>query len=156
MPCPHRIVAEHDSLVPNRDLGEFLHPLELVCDLRNDAIVVSEDEMNTAATNSLAIGERHLRPAHAEVAQEVQLIFSLHALVEPGEDHVVHFRSAIEWTVAVSNDVGMTEVEIGREPRSLHSLTIMVPVPPHPRSGPTTRFASGDQAECVCVCASAP
>lgn len=78
MPDPHRVLAEHDGLIANVDLCDFLYPDELVHDLLDDAVVVAENEMDFFAADLLPVCRCDLRAADAEVAEEVEFVVGLH------------------------------------------------------------------------------
>lgn len=59
------------------DFGEFLHPGERFWNHSNHTLVVAEDEVDAAVSDSLMVGKGHPRLARAEVAELVEFTFSL-------------------------------------------------------------------------------
>ena len=62
MPDSHRVVAEHDGLIANVDLGDFFDPDELVHDVFDDAVVVAKNEVDLLAANLLPVTKATLGP----------------------------------------------------------------------------------------------
>ena len=73
-PDSHGIVAKHNRLLSNVDLGDFLDPHELIFDLPNHPIMIPRCEVDSLAPNPLPVSERDLGSARAEITQEVEFV----------------------------------------------------------------------------------
>src|SRR4051794_5517338 len=120
VPHPHRVVAEHDQLIPDLDFGKLLPPAELSGDLLGSCIVVTLDEEDVLAADSTAVREGVLPVSAAEVAEKVNRVSLGDASIQPCEYLVVHVGYSRERPVAVANDVLMSEVKVGGEPDLRH------------------------------------
>ena len=102
MPDAHCVAAQNNWLIANIDLGDFLQPHELAGNFLNRAVVVAKDQVNLFTAYPLPVGQRGFGPAHAEVADKVDLIVCLHAFVERVEDSLVDFGCIGEGAIAIT------------------------------------------------------
>jgi hypothetical protein len=95
--------------------------LELSCRL----VVIAFDKMNRFAVQPLAIGCYVFRSPQTEIAEEIQNVICFRTCIHAVRDCIVHFMSVLERTIAVPDDVEMSEVKVGREPNVTH-LSMLV------------------------------
>src|SRR4051794_26411794 len=116
VPHPHRVVAEHDQLIPDLDFGKLLPPAELGGDLLSACIVVALDEEDVLAADSPAVRQGVLSVSAAEVAEKVNRVRFGDASIHSCQDLVVHVGYCDKRPIAVANDVLMSKVKVGGEP----------------------------------------
>lgn len=85
-------------------------------------VVVAFDEVDCFAVDPLAIGRDLFDSPQAEISKEIEHVIRLHTFVQTVCDHLVHFLSSRKGTIAVPNDIEVTEVKVGCEPNIAHSL----------------------------------
>ena len=84
--------------------------------------MIAFNEMDSFAVQTLAIGCNLFDAAHAEIAEKIQRVVWLNALVQSIRDARIHLFRCRERSIAVANDIEMTEVKVGREPSVSHTL----------------------------------
>ena len=80
-------------------------------------VVIAFNEMDLFTVQTLSIGRHLFNAAHTEIAEEIQRVVCLDALVHPIRDARIHLFRARKRTIAIADDVEVPEVKIGREPR---------------------------------------
>jgi hypothetical protein len=88
--------------------------------LPRGSVVISVDEVDRLAGKLIAIEDDGLGPAHAEVPEEVEHVTGLNRRIHAIHDGSVHLPSVYERTIAIPNNVEVSEVEIGSEPNFSH------------------------------------
>ena len=96
--------------------------LEFSCNL----VVIALNKVDCPAGQPLPISGHLFRSPHAKVAKEIENIIRLNARIHSAEDSSVHLLRICKWTIAVPNDVEVSEVKVGREPNVMHNLILDV------------------------------
>src|SRR5574342_666641 len=128
VPYAHRVVAEHDALRSDGDVGHVLGPdpvLEEALVLAQHLVVVAEHEVLLAA-ESLHDRRRAVGVAEREVAEVVHDVAGTHARVPVVDDRLVHLVDVGERSPAVLDDVAVTEVCVAREPDLLRHDALLL------------------------------
>jgi hypothetical protein len=84
------------------------------------SVVISVDEVDRLAGNLIAIEGDCLWSSHAEVPEEIEHVIRLHRRIHALHNSRVHLMRACERTVAVTNDVEVPEMKVGRKPSVNH------------------------------------
>ena len=72
--------------------------------------------MDRLAVQALAIGRHLFNAAHAEIPKEIERIVWLDVRVHPIRDARIHLFRVLKRTLAIVDDVEVSEVKIGCEP----------------------------------------
>jgi len=91
-------------------------------ELSHCSVVIAFSKVNCPARQPLPIGGYLFCLSHAEVAEKIEDVIRLDTRIHTVRNRIVHLLRVCERTVAVSNDVEVSEVEVGREPNVTHSL----------------------------------
>ena len=83
-------------------------------------VVVSLDKMDRFAVQALAISRHLFNAAHAKIPKKIERIVWFDVCVHPVRDVRIHLFRARKRTIAIANDVEVSEVKIGREPSISH------------------------------------
>jgi hypothetical protein len=89
-------------------------------------VVIAFSEVNTPARQPPSIGGYLFRLSHAEVAEKIEDVIRLDTRIHTVSNRIVHLLRVCKRTVAVPNDVEVSEVEVGREPNVTHSSFSLV------------------------------
>src|ERR1035437_818429 len=76
--------------------------------------------MDRLALQALTIGRHLFNAAHAKIPKKIERIVWLDVRVHPIRDARIHLFRALKRTIAIADDVEVSEVEIGCEPRIGH------------------------------------
>jgi hypothetical protein len=126
-PDLHGIVTENDPLLTHPNFGERTPRGEQVLYLSSRIVVISVDEVDGLAGNLIAIEGNCFWSSHAEVPEEIEHVVWLHRRIHAFDDRLVHLLRVRERTVAVSNDVEVPEMKVGRKPGVSHDDVIQEP-----------------------------
>lgn len=99
--------------------------LELSCRL----VVITFDKMNCLAVQPLSISCYVFRSSQTKVAEEIQNVICLRTGIHAVCDCFVHLMSVRERTIAVPDNVEMSEVKVGCEPNVTH-ISMLVSMQP--------------------------
>jgi hypothetical protein len=94
--------------------------------------VIAFNEVGLFAVQTLAVGRNLFDAAHAEIPKEIQHVVWLDALVHPIRDARIHLSRGRERPIAVSNDIEVPKMKIGREPGISHNLIMKQPIHKRP------------------------
>ena len=78
--------------------------------------MVSLNKMDRLAVQALAIGRHLFNAAHAKIPQKIERVVWLDVRVHPIHDVRIHLFRARKRTIAIADDVEVSEVKIGCEP----------------------------------------
>jgi len=84
-------------------------------------IVIAVDEMDGLAEQQMTIRRHVVRLAETEVSEEVKRVVGLHAGVQSIHNRLIHLPRICEWAIAVSNDVEVSKMKIGRKQSVSHN-----------------------------------
>ena len=83
-------------------------------------VVVPLDEMDGLASQPLSILRHVSGAAKAKVSEEVERIARLHTGIHTLHNRFVHLMRIGERALAETNDVGVSQMKVGREPNVSH------------------------------------
>jgi hypothetical protein len=78
--------------------------------------MVSLDKMDRLAVQELAIRSHLLNASHAKIPKKIERIVWLDVCVHPIRDARIHLFRVLKRTLAIADDVEVSEVKIGCEP----------------------------------------
>jgi hypothetical protein len=78
--------------------------------------MVSLNKMDRLAVQELAIGRHLFNAAHAEIPKKIERIVWFDVRVHPIRDARIHLFRVLKRTIAIADDVEVSEVKIGCEP----------------------------------------
>ena len=90
--------------------------LNFLCSL----VVIAVDEMDCLASQPMTIRRRTIRLAETEVSEEVKRVVGLHIGVQSIHNHLIHLPRICERAIAISNDVEVSKMKVGRKPSVSH------------------------------------
>src|SRR5665213_1327044 len=83
-------------------------------------VVIAIDEMDGLASEPLAICRHAIVLAETEISEEIKRVVWLHAGVQSIHNHFIHLPCIRERAIAISNDVEVSKVKVGRKPSVSH------------------------------------
>ena len=83
-------------------------------------VVIAVDEMDVLASQPIAVCRHIVMLAETEISEKIQYVVGLHAGVKSIHDHVIHLPCICEWARAISDDVEVSKVKVGRKPSVGH------------------------------------
>jgi len=115
-------MAKNDSLLAHMDFGQGTPGSKDALGFARNLVMVSLDKMDRLAVQALAIGRHLFNAAHAKIPKEIERIVWLDVRVHPIRDARIHLFRVLKRTIAIANDVEVSEVKIGCEPGIGHVL----------------------------------
>jgi len=119
-PNLHRIMAKNDSLLANMNLGQRTPRREEMLKLPRRLIVIAVDEMDGLASQPIAVCRRAVVLAETEISEEIKRVVGLHEGIQAIHNHLIHLPRICERAIAISDDVEVSKVKVGREPSVSH------------------------------------
>jgi len=113
-------MAKNDPLLANRNLGQRTPRREEMLKLPRRLVVIAVDEMDGLASQPIAVCRHVVVLTETEISEEIQCVVGLHAGVQSIHNHLIHLPRIRERAIAVSNDVEVSKVKIGRKPSVGH------------------------------------
>jgi hypothetical protein len=83
-------------------------------------VVIAVNEMDGLASQPIAVCRHIVMLAETEISEKIQYVVGLYAGVQSIHDHVIHLPCICEWALAISDDVEVSKVEVGRKPSVSH------------------------------------
>ena len=83
-------------------------------------VVIAVDEMDGLASQPLAICRHAIVLAETEISEEIHRVIWLHKGIQSIHDHLIHLPRIGERAIAISDDVEVSKVKVGREPSVSH------------------------------------
>jgi hypothetical protein len=83
-------------------------------------VVIAVDEMDGMASQPIAICRHIIRLAKTEISKEIKRVVGLHAGVQSIHNHLIHLPRICERAIAISDDVEVSKVKVGRKPSVGH------------------------------------
>ena len=83
-------------------------------------VVIAVNEMDGLASQPLAICRHAIVLAETEISEEIQCVIGLHAGVQSIHNHLIHLPRICERAIAISDDVEVSKVKVGRKPSVSH------------------------------------
>jgi hypothetical protein len=113
-------MAKNDPLFANGNLGQRTPGREEMLKFPRRLVVVAVDEMDSLASQPIAICRHLVMLAETEISEKIQCVVGLHAGVQSIHDHLIHLPRIRERAIAISDDVEMSKVKVGRKPSVSH------------------------------------
>jgi len=113
-------MAKNDPLLANRNLGQRTPRREEVLKLPRRLVVIAVDEMNGLASHPIAVRRHVVMLAETKISEEIQCVIWLHKGIQSIHNHLIHLLRICERAIAISNDVEVSKVKVGREPSVSH------------------------------------
>jgi len=120
VPDAHRVMAKNDSLFAHMNLGQGTPGSKQALGLVRHFVMVPLNKMDRLAVQVLAIGRDFFNAAHAEIPKKIERIVWLDVRVHPIRDVRIHLFRVLKRTLAIADDVEVSEVKIGCEPSIGH------------------------------------
>src|ERR1035438_2508903 len=83
-------------------------------------VVIAVDEMDGPTSQPIAICRHVVMLAETEISEEIQCVVRLHAGIQPIHNHLIHLTRIGEWAIAISDDVEVSKMKVGRKPSVSH------------------------------------
>jgi hypothetical protein len=98
-------------------------------ELSHRSVVIAFSEVDSSARQPLPIDGHLFRLSHANVTEKIKDVIRLDTRIHSVRNRIVHLLRVCKRTLAVSNDVEVSEVEVGREPNVTHDLILVGDLP---------------------------
>ena len=121
IPDPQGIVAQHDGVAVDRNLGQIVEPGKLLFQLASLFVVISGHGKDLLTADPATVCDNACGVSHTEVAQKVEDVIRFHRGVKAIENCLIHLSDSREGPAAKADDVGMPKMEIGGEPSAWHT-----------------------------------
>ena len=119
-PDARRVMAKNNSLLASMNLRQRTPRSKSTLEFARHLVVIAFNEMDSFAVQTLAIGCNLFNAAHAEIAEKIQRVVWLDALVQSIRDARIHLFRACKRSITVANDIEVPEVKVGCEPSISH------------------------------------
>ena len=83
-------------------------------------VVIAVDEMDGLASQAVAICRHAVVLAETKISEKIQCVVGLHKGIQAIHNHFIHLPRICERAIAISDDVEVPEVKVGREPDVSH------------------------------------
>ena len=113
-------MAKNDPLLANMNLGQRTPRREEMLKLPRRLVVIAVDEMDGLASEPIAICCHAIVLAETEISEEIKCVLGLHTGVQSIHNHLIHLPRICERAIAISDDVEVSKVKVGREPSVSH------------------------------------
>jgi len=120
IPDAHSVVAKHDPLAVDGDLGEVIEPKEVLREFSGLLVMIARHEVDLPATNLPPICECSSAVADAKISDEVKNIARFNVGIQAVKDHAIHLFNVGKGTIAVLDDVAVPEMEVRCKPNIRH------------------------------------
>jgi hypothetical protein len=87
-------------------------------------VVISRHRKDLPALNPSPIRPNPRLASHTKITQEIKNIIEFHGRIQPVDNCLVHLFGGRKRPTAVADDIGVSEMEIGGEPRAWHRLNL--------------------------------
>ena len=84
-------------------------------------VVIAVYEMDGLASQPVAVCRHVVVLAETKISEETKRVVGLHAGVQSIHNRLIHLPRICEWAIAVSNDVEVSKMKIGRKPSVSHN-----------------------------------
>ena len=119
-PDAHGVVAKDDALIADMNLRKGAPRGKEGLTLTSRLIVISLDEMDRLARDSIAMSLYVLRASETKISEEIKGISWLHAGIQSFDHGFVHFSRVRKRAIAEADDIEMPEMKICSEPSISH------------------------------------
>ena len=113
-------MAKYDPLLANRNLGQRTPRREEMLKLPRRLVVIAVDKMDGLASQPAAVRRHAVVLAETEISEEIQCVIGLHKGIQAIHNHLIHLLCIRERAIAISDDVEVSKVKVGREPSVGH------------------------------------
>ena len=119
-PNLHRVMAKNDPLFADGDLGQRTPRREEMLKLSRRLVVIAVDEMDGLASQAVAICRHAVVLAETKISEKIQCVVGLHTGVQSIHNHLIHLPRICKRAIAISDDVEVSKVKVGRKPSVSH------------------------------------
>ncbi|HEY5211553.1 MAG TPA: hypothetical protein VIJ38_00865 [Acidobacteriaceae bacterium] len=84
-------------------------------------VVIAVYEMDGLASQPVAVCRHVVVLAETKISEETKRVVGLHAGVQSIHNHLIHLSRIRERAIAISNDVEVSKVKVGRKPSVSHN-----------------------------------
>jgi hypothetical protein len=109
-------MAENNSLLTHMNFGQRTPGSKDALGFARHFVMVSLDKIDRLAVQTLAICRHFFNASHAKISKKIERIVWLDVRVHPIRDARIHLFRVLKRTIAIENDVEVSEVKIGCEP----------------------------------------
>ena len=113
-------MAKNDPLLANMNLGQRTPRREEMLKLPCRLVVIAVDEMDGLASEPIAICRHAIVLAETEISEEIKRVLWFHEGIQSIQNHLIHLSRICEGAIAVSDDVEVSKVKVGRKPSVSH------------------------------------
>ena len=113
-------MAKYDPLLANRNLGQRTPRREEMLKLPRRLVVIAVDKMDGLASQPAAVRRHAVVLAETEISEKIKRVVWLHTGIQSIHNHLIHLPSICERTIAISDDVEVSKVKVGRKPSVSH------------------------------------
>jgi hypothetical protein len=113
-------MAKNDLLLANINARQRTPRREEMLKLPRRLVVIAVDEMDGLASQPVAICRHAVVLAETEISEKIQCVVWLYKGVQSIHNNLIHLPRICEWAIAISNDVEVSKVKVGREPSVSH------------------------------------
>ena len=111
-------------------------------------IVIAVDEMDGIASQSVTIRRHAVVLAETEISEKIKRVVWLHTGIQSIHNHLIHLPRIRERAIAISNDVEVSKVKIGRKPNVGHDDDY-AGVPPYCLCGQPSSASTAKAIHCA-------
>ncbi len=83
-------------------------------------VVIAVDEMDGLASQAVAICRHAVVLAETKISEKIQCVVGLHKSIQSIHNDLIHLPRICERAIAISDDVEVSKVEVGRKPSVGH------------------------------------
>ena len=113
-------MAKYDPLLANRNLGQRTPRREEMLKLPRCLVVIAVDEMDGLASQPIAVCRHVVVLAETEISEKIKRVVWLHTGIQSIHNHLIHLPRICEGAIAISDDVKVSKVIVGRKPSVSH------------------------------------
>ena len=115
-------MAQNDLLLANMNVRQRTPRREEMLKLPRRLVVIAVDEMDGLASQPIAVCRHVVMLAETEISEEIQCVVGLHTGIQSIHNHLIHLPRIRERAIAISDDVEMSKVKVGRKPSVSHDV----------------------------------
>jgi hypothetical protein len=114
------VVAKSNSLLADMNLSQRTPRGKEMLRLPRRLVVITLNEMDCPAGNTVAICGHVIGSAQAEISEKIKRVMGLHRGIQSIHDDFIHLLRVGKRTIAVANDVEVSKVKVGCKPSVSH------------------------------------
>src|SRR5690348_9235803 len=83
--------------------------------------MISGHSEDLIAADSVSVCGNPRLASHTKITQEVQNVIGFHGRIQSFENRLIHLSDSREGPTAVADDIGVSKMEVSREPSAWHT-----------------------------------